>query len=94
MRCPHATTASWHASPADKTGSSSHAWLHPVAQLVTFNVALSNGDVDVAVSKLGEVRNDVRDVVVVIIVLDPPVGAAGRRSKTPEAGALKTPVSK
>ena len=59
---------------------------------MTFNVELSNGDVDVAVSKLGEVRNDVRDVVVVVVVLDPPAGAAGRHSKTPEAGALKTPV--
>ena len=63
------------------------------ANNLTFNVELADGDLDVAVDKLGEVQADVREVVVVVAV-DPPAGAAGRRSKTPETGALKTPVSK
>ena len=55
---------------------------------MTFNVELVNGDLDVVVDKLGEVQKDVRDVVVV----DPRERSGIRRSKTPEAGALKTPV--
>ena len=46
--------------------------------VMTFNVELANGDLDVAVDKLGEVQKNVRDVVVVIVVVDPPAGAAGR----------------
>ena len=34
LHCPHAINASRQASPAGIAGSSSHAWLHPVAQLV------------------------------------------------------------
>ena len=34
LRCPHATTASRQASQAGKTGSSSHAWVHLVAQFL------------------------------------------------------------
>ena len=45
---------------------------------MTFNVELASGDLDVAVDKLGEVQKDVRDVVVVIVIVDPPAGAAGR----------------
>ena len=47
------------------------------ADNLTFNVELANGDFDAAVDKLGEVQKDVRDVVVVIVV-DPLAGAAGR----------------
>ena len=64
------------------------------ADNLSFNVELANGDLDVAVDKLGEVQKDVRDVVVVVVVVDPrPRERSGsRRSKTSEAGALKTPV--
>ena len=61
--CPHATTASWNAIPAGMTGSSSHALLHLVAQLVKFNedfVELVNGDLDAVVDKLNGVQKDVR----------------------------------
>ena len=69
------------------------------ADNLTFNVTLVNGDLEV-VNKLvqvvrnsgtrrprgrGSARGDAGN---------PPADAAGRRTKTPEAGALKTPVSK
>ena len=62
------------------------------ADNLTFNVELANGDTDAGVDKLGEVHEV--PYVVVIVAVDPPAGATGRRSKTPEEGALKTPVSK
>jgi len=51
------------------------------ADNLTFNeelVELVNGDLEVVV-KVVEVQKDVQDVVVVVVVaVDPPVGAAGR----------------
>ena len=64
------------------------------ADNLTFNVELVNGDLDAVVDKLGEVQQNVRDVVVVVLVVDPRERSGSRRSNTPEAGALKTPVSK
>ena len=61
---------------------------------LTFNVELVNGDLDAVVDKLGEVQKDVRDVVRVVLIVNPRKRSGSRRSKTPEAGALKTPVSK
>ena len=55
-----------------------HGRLGVSAHEVTFNVELANGDLDVAVDKLGEVQKDVRNVVVVEVVVNPPAGAAGR----------------
>ena len=78
LRCPLATTASWHVSPAGITGSSSHA--------LTFNEELANGDLEV-VDKLVEVQKDARGNPT---AERPRVGAL----KTPDAGAQKTPVSK
>ena len=57
-----------------------------------FNVEFFNGDPDAGVDKLGEVQKYVRDVVVVVVVVDPRERSGSPRSKTPEAGALKTPV--
>ena len=64
------------------------------SRVLTINVELADGDFDVAVHKVGEVQKDVQDVEVVIVAVDPqPRKRSGnRRSKTPEAGALKTPV--
>ena len=56
------------------------------ADNLTFNVELADGNLDVAVDKLGEVQKDVRDVTVVVIVVDPPAGAAGR-SASEDAGS-------
>ena len=50
------------------------------ADNLTFNVELVelvNGDLEVVV-KVVEVQKDVQDVVVVVVAVDPPVGAAGR----------------
>ena len=50
------------------------------ADNLTFNVELVelvNGDL-VVVVKVVEVQKDVQDVVVVVVAVDPPVGAAGR----------------
>ena len=50
------------------------------ADNLTFNeelVELVNGDLEVVV-KVIEVQKDVQDVVVVVVAVDPPVGAAGR----------------
>ena len=51
------------------------------ADKLTFKEELANGELEVVV-KLVEVQGN------------PPADAAGRRTKTPDAGALKTPVSK
>ena len=61
---------------------------------LTFNVELVKGRRWSVVDKRGEVKKDVRDVLVVVVVVDPRERSESRRSKTPKAGALKTPDSK
>ena len=47
------------------------------ANTLTFNEELVNGYLEVVV-KVVEVQKDVQHVVVVVVAVDPPVGAAGR----------------
>ena len=67
---------------------------------MTFRVELVNRDLEV-VDKLVQVQKKVREPAGreaagrrMEDAGNPPADAAGRRTKTPEAGALKTPVSK
>ena len=64
------------------------------SQELTLNVELINGDLNAFVDKLCELQQNVRDVIIVIVVVNPRERPGCRRSKTPEASALKTPVSK
>ena len=62
--------------------------------LTLLNVEIVNGDLDAVVDKLGELQKNVRNVIVVKIVVNPRERSGSRPSKTPEAGALKTPANK
>ena len=61
---------------------------------MTFNVEIVNGDLDAVVNKLGELQKNPAGSSSSSSYRSASREAASRRTETPEAGALKTPVSK